>query len=255
MTEPTHERTFHYQCPNCTAFPFSTPDELIGHQHNECGRRVRRHREVPQTETVATGSAPAANLATPKQVAFATRLLDERPGWAEDHDVPALTTLTRAQASRLIDALLAIRPEQPPAPQAVERPAAPLAGVPVNIPSDEEQAIDLRATPEGTYDVDGTVLRIEHADRGRWAGFTFVRWGPDLEGRAGIQRPGAVWARVDTKAAPSLRLLTASLEAALGYAINYGRRTGACGVCGRTLTDPASIEAGIGPVCARKYRR
>ena len=33
-------------------------------------------------------------------------------------------------------------------------------------------------------------------------------------------------------------------------AIAYGRELGVCGVCGRTLTDENSREAGIGPVCA-----
>lgn len=32
----------------------------------------------------------------------------------------------------------------------------------------------------------------------------------------------------------------------------YGREIGACGVCGRTLTDEESRAAGIGPVCAGK---
>ena len=31
---------------------------------------------------------------------------------------------------------------------------------------------------------------------------------------------------------------------------SYGRETGECGVCGRTLTNPESIRRGIGPVCA-----
>lgn len=32
----------------------------------------------------------------------------------------------------------------------------------------------------------------------------------------------------------------------------YGVQLGACGVCGRTLTHPDSIAAGIGPVCASR---
>ena len=35
--------------------------------------------------------------------------------------------------------------------------------------------------------------------------------------------------------------------------ISYGHMTGVCVCCSRTLTDPASIGAGIGPVCAKKY--
>lgn len=30
----------------------------------------------------------------------------------------------------------------------------------------------------------------------------------------------------------------------------WGRRTGTCGVCGALLTNPESIERGIGPICA-----
>lgn len=33
----------------------------------------------------------------------------------------------------------------------------------------------------------------------------------------------------------------------------YGLRTGSCSCCGRTLTDPESIERGIGPICETKF--
>jgi hypothetical protein len=33
-------------------------------------------------------------------------------------------------------------------------------------------------------------------------------------------------------------------------AVAYGQQTGTCACCGRELTDPVSIERGIGPVCA-----
>lgn len=36
-------------------------------------------------------------------------------------------------------------------------------------------------------------------------------------------------------------------------AIAYGRREGACSVCGLTLTDHESIDLGIGPICATKW--
>lgn len=39
----------------------------------------------------------------------------------------------------------------------------------------------------------------------------------------------------------------------LAEAVAYGRQTGSCCCCGRELTDPASIEAGIGPICAGKF--
>lgn len=40
---------------------------------------------------------------------------------------------------------------------------------------------------------------------------------------------------------------------ALAEAVEYGKRTGRCSCCGRELTDPASIAAGIGPICAAGY--
>ena len=46
------------------------------------------------------------------------------------------------------------------------------------------------------------------------------------------------------------------LEAAsdpLTAAIRYGRETGSCSCCGRDLTNPQSIELGIGPICREKY--
>jgi hypothetical protein len=33
----------------------------------------------------------------------------------------------------------------------------------------------------------------------------------------------------------------------------YGIKTGTCSCCGRTLTDPKSISAGIGPICADRF--
>lgn len=39
----------------------------------------------------------------------------------------------------------------------------------------------------------------------------------------------------------------------LRAAIDHGRMTGECALCSRTLSDPESIERGIGPVCAKKF--
>lgn len=39
----------------------------------------------------------------------------------------------------------------------------------------------------------------------------------------------------------------------LAESIKYARRTGRCGCCGRTLVDPVSILAGIGPICASRW--
>ena len=39
----------------------------------------------------------------------------------------------------------------------------------------------------------------------------------------------------------------------LEQATAYGRRTGSCACCGRTLTNKKSVELGIGPICRDKW--
>jgi uncharacterized protein YhfF len=55
-------------------------------------------------------------------------------------------------------------------------------------------------------------------------------------------------ARADTLS--RLQVIAADPAAA---AVAYGRKTGTCSCCGRELTNHASIEAGIGPICAQKW--
>lgn len=38
-----------------------------------------------------------------------------------------------------------------------------------------------------------------------------------------------------------------------GAAIRHGRLTGSCAICNRGLTNKASVELGIGPICAEKF--
>ena len=54
-------------------------------------------------------------------------------------------------------------------------------------------------------------------------------------------------------AAGAMRLLSAETAMSLEQAKTYGALYGTCCACGRTLTDEASIAAGIGPVCAEKF--
>lgn len=36
-------------------------------------------------------------------------------------------------------------------------------------------------------------------------------------------------------------------------AAEYGRRTGVCMICNRTLSDPKSVAQGIGPICIKGF--
>jgi hypothetical protein len=49
------------------------------------------------------------------------------------------------------------------------------------------------------------------------------------------------------------RFVNASQRLNREEAAAFGRETGWCVVCGTELTDPDSIAAGIGPVCATKF--
>jgi hypothetical protein len=77
------------------------------------------------------------------------------------------------------------------------------------------------------------------------------------EGRYGLQpkylgkiTPTAMDSRLpdDVKS-----VLTEAASDPLTMAIRYGKESGECSCCGRELTDPQSIERGIGPICAVKY--
>jgi len=54
-------------------------------------------------------------------------------------------------------------------------------------------------------------------------------------------------------AADTAAQLRDALVDPLAGAVAYGRQTGSCSCCGRELTDPVSIEAGIGPICAGRF--
>lgn len=52
--------------------------------------------------------------------------------------------------------------------------------------------------------------------------------------------------------AGAMRVLTADDRMTLADAKAWGVETGICCVCSAFLTDPKSVEAGIGPVCAKR---
>lgn len=97
--------------------------------------------------------------------------------------------------------------------------------------------------PDGHYAVtgdDGTTdfYRIQTgAEETRWAGRRFLH----LQLSDNYERVGQ-----PQRSAVIRKIMDATPQAAM---IRYGREIGRCGVCNRTLTNPLSIELGIGPVC------
>jgi Family of unknown function (DUF6011) len=93
-------------------------------------------------------------------------------------------------------------------------------------------------TEPGIYYRDGSVYRVQRSQAGR---LYPLLWDED----------GEVFDYESAKG--SLPTLHASDAMTLEQAEEFGRVFGICVVCNRTLTDPASVERGIGPVCAKKW--
>jgi hypothetical protein len=160
-----------------------------------------------------TGDQPA----TEKQVAFIQRLAAER-------NLPAdnVSALSKREASLMIEGLLAV-PKAPPAshPQAATK-AEPLT--------------------DGMYRKDEVIYKIQRAVHG--SGHLYAKRlvpGDGYGAKASfVYAPGA------------MKVLTLANRMTLAEAKEWGALYGTCCVCGRTLTNEQSIEAGIGPVCAGK---
>lgn len=91
----------------------------------------------------------------------------------------------------------------------------------------------------GMYRKDGVVYRVKKA---RGSGNLYaMRYCPDvIGGDRFVYVAGAV------------RRLSATDRLTLEEAKAIGHQYGQCCVCGADLSDPKSVEAGIGPVCAKK---
>lgn len=113
--------------------------------------------------------------------------------------------------------------------------------------------LDLSELPEGRYGIPGgetrLKVRIEKPTEGRWARYVFVKDAAEYgQGqRYGRQAPGESYSG---KIVAELEAILADPAAA---AARYGALTERCGLCNRKLEDKASVERGIGPICAAKH--
>lgn len=192
---------------------------------------IRRPFQPPRSAHHA--NVISERMATNGQVGYAIDLLAKRDRNAETRDGyrfrlnelaaddAKVRNLTAAQASALIDTLLAL---------------------PTVVVSDQIAKREHHDVPAGRYAVDtedGHVafFIVDRPTEGRWAGYTFVKLQvSDSESNVSRAAAKTILAKIAVDpAAASTR---------------YGREIGRCGVCGRTLTNEASRAAGIGPVCA-----
>ena len=85
--------------------------------------------------------------------------------------------------------------------------------------------------------------QVDVPTEGKWQGYTFLK-----ELHIGGSDNGERSIRDRDERTTILATIAADDEALA----RYGRETGTCGVCHRTLTDPESVALGIGPICRGK---
>lgn len=100
------------------------------------------------------------------------------------------------------------------------------------------------------------VLRIEGlvvskaGESSRNAGFLYVKHEGEYAGK--VSPEGKFFKVYGTPEEVEPKLIEFCKDP-LEAAIRYGRETGNCACCGRELTDPKSIELGIGPICIENW--
>jgi hypothetical protein len=91
-------------------------------------------------------------------------------------------------------------------------------------------------------------VTLSTVSRGHNVGCVYIIENDTYAGK--ITNRGILQARVseDTR-----NILLDANDNLLQLAKIYGHETGNCSVCGRTLSDPLSVQMGIGPICAERF--
>lgn len=86
-------------------------------------------------------------------------------------------------------------------------------------------------------------------DHGKNAGALYVKEGEEYLGKI----LGGKFLKVRSCGAETESRVVAAASDPEAAAVAYGNRVGSCSCCGKTLSNKASIDRGIGPICADKY--
>lgn len=132
-----------------------------------------------------------------------------------------------------------------PAPDRSMSPVERIRAAAAKLPNEETMRYAIQRVVAlgefaGMAQHDWKFYRVNRPTEGKWKGYTFVR----------------VQAGDETFPIRNLAEVASVLEAiALDpkqAALNYGLQLRHCSNCGKRLTNPESIAAGIGPICANK---
>jgi hypothetical protein len=148
-----------------------------------------------------------------KQIAFAAKLISER---VTDLTVETFKSASKREASKMIDSLLS----------ADRKPV-------------EAKPADVELS-SGIYRVNDSIYKVYRGQSGRMLAKLLM---VEDEGSASFEYQGMATRFVKAGTSPMT----------LDEAKDFGAIYGVCCNCGRTLTDEGSIEAGIGPVCAKTF--
>lgn len=160
----------------------------------------------------------ATRMATDSQLAFIRDLLSQVDGKnATRRTLETGAAITRREASTMIDQLMERRNS---ARADTRRRITPASGT--------------MLTP-GMYSVNGVPVKVFRARNGQHLLAKKLQQGE--------------WVYLGA----ARRFVTPDQQMTLEQASEYGRRTGTCCSCGRRLTNPTSISAGIGPICAEGF--
>jgi hypothetical protein len=183
--------------------------------------------------------------ATDKQVALITKLLGEKDltGTIYDGHTVCPAGLDKRAASSTIDFMFKL-----------PRKSASTAA-----PADDSEL-------EGMHRDGGVIFKVQRAVHGSGNLYAkrLVGYHPaavdgkcycsDMQGvQCGVCREPELTEWSFEYAPGVIRYLSADTKMTLEEAKEFGALYGTCCVCGRTLTNESSIEAGIGPVCAGKF--
>lgn len=190
----------------------------------KCGNCGAHHDSVAQVKgchNINKGQPRA----TDKQKTFMRKLMAERVGYdgwllEDDFNTTLWATLSKRQASEIIDDLLC-RPIKAATPSAPQEPEKELEA---GIYSRDGGVYKVYKTVHGSGRMCAKELIFDELCHAEW----------EYKGLA-------------------TRFVHEEDRMTLEQAKEFGVIYGVCCVCGRTLTDEASIAAGIGPVCATKF--
>lgn len=97
---------------------------------------------------------------------------------------------------------------------------------------------------EGSADDQIVFYEVRTGRNGKWVGFQFL---DRLVGAPGD------WRRTPVKGQAKKNIIAEIAVSPKAAAARYGKEFTVCGVCNSPLSDPESMAAGLGPICAKRF--